>query len=245
MMNSLVNTCARWVGLGASGKSRSAPEVDRRVWVRHACGGHATCEEEQQPAPVPFAARVADISRGGARLVANRRLDPGSLLSVHMPQPDEENQVTLLACVLYVKALPNEMWTVGCRFASELDEEELQTFTGKRTATAKIDRRAEVRHPCPVRASCRPVRDEEPAAWSVTALDLSPAGVGLLVEHAVEPGEVLSIHLQPAAGAAGITMLATIVRVTARQGGNWVLGCQFIRRLDDSEMRTLLEAAPV
>jgi hypothetical protein len=75
--------------------------------------------------------------------------------------------------------------------------------------------------------------------WPAQLRDISANGVALLVPQPVEAGTILSVELQRTAGPASLTLLACVVRVEGTAGGEWLLGCTFIRELSDKELRAL------
>src|SRR6202023_2585753 len=100
-------------------------------------------------------ARVVDISTGGIALVLDRRFEKGAMLSVRLACSDEENTRTLFLRVVHIAQHVDGSWCLGCAFASELAEEELQAFQAKRVRTTEPDCRAWVRFECNVETQCR------------------------------------------------------------------------------------------
>jgi hypothetical protein len=75
--------------------------------------------------------------------------------------------------------------------------------------------------------------------WSAEVLDISPNGMGLLVNRPVEVGTLLNIDLEGGTGRGITTILACVVHVTPRDG-QYSLGCNFIRELSEEELKVLV-----
>jgi PilZ domain len=104
------------------------------------------------------------------------------------------------------------------------------------------DRRAGVRIPSDLAASCgRAARTREPV-WPGKVREISRAGIGLVLEHRFRPGTLLLVDLRESAGTVLRTVRARVVHATALlEEGNpcWLLGCVFDRPLDEEEFSAL------
>jgi c-di-GMP-binding flagellar brake protein YcgR len=230
--------------LGGPSRSRRAesshpPEEDRRVWVRYPADVETVCQPTNGAGSHPLAARVQNISLGGVNLRVNRPFEPGTLLSVELPGETAQSSYTVLACVVRLTAQPEGEWVLGCTFSRELSDEDLRAFGAKRARPHPPGQRTWQRFPCNVKASYREVQVADPEPASAQVLDISPGGVGLLVDRAVETGALLNVELFDAAGKSKRTMLACVVRVNA-QNGLWALGCNFISELTNKDLKALL-----
>src|SRR5207249_2805703 len=92
---------------------------------------------------------------------------------------------------------------------------------GRRCSEVKSERRLWVRFPCQFQANCVPARGATGERCSVQVLDISRGGFRMLVKQPVTPGDFLSIEV-PAQTT--IALLAYVVRVTPRNGGEWEVG---------------------
>jgi hypothetical protein len=213
---------------------------ERRVGIRYPASLQTTVRPVHAAGQERFTARLHNISRGGIHLIVDRPFEPGGLLSVELPGADAHPPHTVLACVVHVRPHAPGEWAVGCTFSQELGAGELRAFAARREKPpAPDDQRGWVRVPCDVRATCRvvPAAVEEP--WTAQVLNLSPSGIGLVVERAIDNGTLLNVELQGNAGQAPLNILACVVHVNERDGGRWALGCNFIRELTDAELRAL------
>jgi hypothetical protein len=70
---------------------------------------------------------VEDVSRGGLRLLLDRRFEAGTLLRVEV-ELAKETLLPLLARVVNLVNRPDGTWVVGCSLAKELTEDELQVL---------------------------------------------------------------------------------------------------------------------
>src|SRR5262245_32537314 len=101
------------------------PQIERRIWVRYPCDVEATCQPVDLPEAMRLSARVRNISRGGINLLLNCPVEMGSLLSVELPGASDGLSSTVLAYVVRVNGDPGSEWSVGCTFATELNDDDL------------------------------------------------------------------------------------------------------------------------
>jgi hypothetical protein len=188
----------------------------------------------------PLPARVRDISRGGIQLVVKFQCETGALVSIELPGAAPERSYTVLACVVRVSALPNNEWALGCTFPTELSDRDLEPFGARRLRHPPPDKRTWVRFPCQTQASYHLVRGAEAQLWPAQVADISTCGIGLRVSRPVDVGTLLSLDLRGGHQPCGMSMLASVVRVTPQTGHEWALGCNFIRELSDEELQALI-----
>jgi eukaryotic-like serine/threonine-protein kinase len=102
----------------------------------------------------------------------------------------------------------------------------------------RVDKRASVRYASNQGGFCNAVGGEKAPRWPAKVQNVSADGVALLLGRRFEVRSSLWVEL--ADGAAGRTYLVRVVRVQARPGRKWLLGCTFARRLAEDEVQTLL-----
>jgi hypothetical protein len=215
------------------------PEEDRRVWVRFPSGLETALHQARLPDGPRLAARVRDVSRGGIHLVLDRPFEAGELLSVELPAAEGQPPSTVLACVVRAAEADGGAWSVGCTFAAELAEADLEAFRPHRVKAPVTDQREWVRFPGQARATFQVVR--APAAPTpAEVLDVSASGIGLRAEADLRVGELLSLELRGGGDRPALTTLACVVRVTAQPDGARVLGCTFLGDLADDDLRALV-----
>lgn len=102
--------------------------IERRVWVRYSSTLHSACQPlgARGPNDPVWAASIKDVSSGGIGMEVVRRFEPGTTLVIDIPEDGDYDGDTLLASVVYVKALPKSKWLLGCAFISPLDEDIVQ-----------------------------------------------------------------------------------------------------------------------
>jgi hypothetical protein len=232
-------TWGRLLGLGL----RSAgAEEERRIWERFPCSIATTCQPANKPAAARLAATVQDISRGGASIAIGEAFEPGELLSMELPSSAEgpASTVTVLACVVRAEARATGEWLLGCTFAAELSDDDLQRFGARRSRPAAPDQRGWERFSCQAHASYQPVRAPESAPSVVPVLNISASGIALRAREPLPVGELLSIELRGGDDRVVLTTLASIVRVAEQEGAEYVIGCNFIHELGEAELAALL-----
>jgi hypothetical protein len=215
-----------------------AVDEDRRVWVRHSADLETTCQPAASPDSKPFSARVRNISCRGISLLVDRSFEPGELLSVELPGLAEGSTYTVLACVVHARAEGDDGWVLGCSFARELSNEDLEAFGARRQRPRPPDQRAWMRFPSTVTVSCELVNGAQTQRWTAQVLDISTTGISLLVTRLLTVGMLLSVDLH-GGGPQEPTILASVVHVTPRGDGEWALGCNFIRSLSEEELQAL------
>jgi hypothetical protein len=99
-----------------------------RVRRRIACDAPASCQpvaarSSQDPG---WTGKVRDVSSQGVGLILSRRFEPGTCLVIELPAPAPRAPETLFAQVEHATALAPVSWLIGCSFATELSEDELQ-----------------------------------------------------------------------------------------------------------------------
>jgi hypothetical protein len=101
--------------------------AERRAAVRYPSQCATACH------PVPegdalCSARVVDISTTGIGLLVDRFVEPETLLGVDMQCDEPALTYTLLVEVRHVTQRADGEWLLGCSFARELSQQEVQTL---------------------------------------------------------------------------------------------------------------------
>src|SRR5271170_308354 len=136
MLEQFVRRFRGWLG---------ASEADRRVWVRYPCEIETTCEPAHRADPLKLQARVKNISQGGITLEVPHCFEVGNLLNVNLSGQDDESASNVVACILHVRKLADEQWSLGCIFAVELEQDDLLPFGASRQLASPVDKRTWVR----------------------------------------------------------------------------------------------------
>src|SRR5262249_20342649 len=144
--------------------------------------------------------------------------------------------------IVRVEPAGGDDWALGCVFARELGDADLESFGARRERHASADQRQWMRFPCNVKAAYQKISSLQTAPAEAQVLNISASGVGLMVKEQIEAGTLRSVGLQPPTGEVGFTMLACVVHVTAQANGDHALGCNFIRELADADLDALLAA---
>ena len=215
------------------------PEEERRVWLRYAANLNVRCEQVNGETEGGVYAVLCNISRGGVQLIAPRRFEPGTVLSVELPASRGQSALAVLACVVRADPHGDSEWAMGCRFSAELNDEHLQTFGAARTRPPSSDPRNWSRFPCNAKAVYTCVGPEATEPRHARVLNIAAAGMALLVQEEVVAGELLSTELQDAGGRPLLSTLACVVHAQRVAEGR-LLGCNFIRELSDRDVRALL-----
>lgn len=238
MLRLLLATVKSWFAAGPADGDVDGPE--RRIWVRSLSDVETMCKLAEAPATGRLSARIRNISRGGVNLLLPQTIEPGALLSIELPGDAAGDEYFVLACVAHAHAQRNGEWSIGCTFARELSEEEVQSLVSQRIQPFESDERSFVRFPCPTKATYQFVNLPERKGGTAKVINLSPKGIALTVTEAVDVGTLLNLEMQAVSGAGTVTRLASITRVIPYGQGQWSLGCNFISRLSDEDMKSLM-----
>ena len=211
--------------------------VDRRAYPRHATDIRTVCRPVSEEGDVP--AQIVDVSLGGIKLRVGRPMREGTMVRVELPRLGGP-ATTVLACVMHSHEVARGEWEVGCNFSLELSEDEVRAFGGEKTQAAPADLRAWVRHTARGVVEYEVLPGDEYPPRIGQLVNLSPAGVGLLVDEKLEPGTALTVSLKRGDGLPERHLLACVVYQTERPDGMWAVGCNFLHELSEKELDELL-----
>jgi hypothetical protein len=111
---------------------------DCRVYERLECELPVAC----QPAAAfgreetRWPGTVRDVSQGGLRLTLERRYEPGTGLAIELPQDAHGETRTVLLKVIHIRRQPDGLWSLGCKFISELGEDEVRRLLPRLASNA-------------------------------------------------------------------------------------------------------------
>jgi hypothetical protein len=101
---------------------------DHRRWVRFPCNVETVCYTCETSPGERRPARVLNISPGGIGLLLPCQFDRGTLLQFELPPDSQNTSRALLVRVARVVEQTPGMWFLGCEFAHQLEESELQSL---------------------------------------------------------------------------------------------------------------------
>jgi hypothetical protein len=87
---------------------------------------------------------------------------------------------------------------------------------------------------------CRIVSEGQEPGLHATVRNLSATGIGLLVNHPLKAGNVLILNLQSGLQRLARPLPVKVTHASPLSEGNWLVGCQFVRRLSGPELQVLL-----
>jgi len=114
--------------------SAALPNVDehlgpeRRRGIRHACELEARCRAVANPGGQRWPAWIIDLSVNGVCLRMPRRFEIGSGLEITFSVPHENQTLTQMAQVRWLKAAESKSWLLGCEFLNPIEPETLDTI---------------------------------------------------------------------------------------------------------------------
>jgi hypothetical protein len=208
--------------------------------ARHSCEVPTTCQPPSAWCKDPWPATIRDISTDGLSLSLNRRFERGSGLAIELPTEDGTT-ATVLARVVAVGTHPQGGWLLGCRFISELSEEEVQRVLELDPVNQATLSHGEGRANT-VLPSINGVlfqgklRRGEILRWFVKRLDL--AGAWPLL-----PGKVVSLRIGDLPDATPAIELG--VRDCRLFGSYWIVDCKLLAMPSDEVLHALATAPQI
>jgi PilZ domain len=110
-----------------------------------------------------------------------------------------------------------------------------------RREKANGERRRAVRFECQRRNSWRLFATTTCSSGQGTVNDISVSGISLSVDSALRPGMFLDLSLaSPDGEGFSQPMLVRVRRVTPQADGSWLVGCKFVKKLTEEELRAWL-----
>jgi hypothetical protein len=108
-----------------------------------------------------------------------------------------------------------------------------------------VECRVYERHACGLETTLQPIaaRSDKDIVWPATIRDISEGGLGIVMGRRFERGAGLAIELPGKDGRTAETLLAKVVHTTELPGKRWLLGCSFISRLSEEEVRAVVTLA--
>ena len=105
----------------------------------------------------------------------------------------------------------------------------------------EIDRRGVERHVCSLDATSRPIDAGDGVSWGAVVHEISPKGVGITLCYPFKPGTFLAVDL-PCSNGMVRTMMVRVVHVQDQNDGNWRLGCESLKPLNECDMEDFAPA---
>ena len=107
----------------------------------------------------------------------------------------------------------------------------------------RLERRALTRHVCHGSLPLAARAGHE--YWKVALRDISPGGLGMLIDRAVDSGSLVAVELFNRAGNFWHLKVIRVVHVSPRASGLWVAGNAFLQQLTEEEFDDLVgDACP-
>jgi hypothetical protein len=99
-----------------------------RVYERQSCEIPTNCQPAsvQEMKEIRWDATINDLSKGGLRIKLRRRFEKGTGLAVELPGDSTRSPSVVFVKVVHINRHEDGAWLLGCRFLSELGEDQLQ-----------------------------------------------------------------------------------------------------------------------
>jgi hypothetical protein len=103
-----------------------------------------------------------------------------------------------------------------------------------------LDRRFTIRYKSSLTGRCAAVGGGEGEGWPARLKDVSVNGIALLLRRRFEPKTILSLEVGRETGRPVQNYTIRVVRNKDTGNGLWLIGCTFLRPIDEDIMKTLL-----
>lgn len=218
----------------------SSPHPERRKTDRRATQANAIIESASAETQ-RFTAQIVEVSDNGMKVKVRHRFDEGSMVRIDLPSHELGPVTTVLACVMHIRHEGDGLWTLGCQFCTELDDDDLLALGIKRDQIEKpeVDNRGFVRYPAQASVLYRDLRTPKEPIYPGTVRNASPTGIGLQVKESLIPGTLLDLTVQSDQGQKLFEILACVVYRHQDRDGQYTVGCNFIRELSEHELSAL------
>ncbi|HLJ93549.1 MAG TPA: PilZ domain-containing protein [Gemmataceae bacterium] len=106
------------------------------------------------------------------------------------------------------------------------------------------ERRSFERHPCSWTVSCYTVLQGDSSRWPGTICNVSSGGISLVACRPFTQGEIIAVELvRPIDGLRA--KLYGRIQHAITEGGVWIAGCRFLKRLSEEELKCLAATTAV
>jgi hypothetical protein len=115
----------------------------------------------------------------------------------------------------------------------------ISTSPQKQKPGPRSNRRATIRYRCAPATSGKVLITEDQEFQRAWILDLSSTGAGLELARRLDIGVLLILQLK--GQQKEYQLPAHVAHATQQSGGNWLIGCEFVTRLDPADLDDLLD----
>jgi hypothetical protein len=105
---------------------------------------------------------------------------------------------------------------------------------------SEAERRDAPRYPCNLVTTGHVLGPRGNISWVAKVANISTSGIGLIYRSRVKPGTVLVITLQGANQKLSRPMPVRVMHVRQESPDTWLLGCAFVRKVNEEDLRALL-----
>ncbi len=217
-------------GAGAAGLQAEEPQPrEQRYESCHPTDAVLLIERRTEGAPQSVAARLLDISPGGAKLAVEVSIPFDQLVRLKINLPNRNLELVVTASVCWTRPAGEDGWLVGCAFQPRLPEETLDELANG----GYLERRTHSRFPLVLRATACWELGEPKVA--VRLQDASDGGFAMLSPQPGETGRRVLLQLSFADRASASVRGAIQWQVKA--GDQYLIGCSFISQTDLAHFR--------
>jgi PilZ domain-containing protein len=109
-----------------------------------------------------------------------------------------------------------------------------------KTQMQGAERRAWIRYPRRLTTIWQLFGGRQDETLTASLFDISQTGVGLIINRSFPPATVLTVRLQTGSRKFSKTMLVRVKHCSARENGEWLVGCTFVVKLKEAELKELV-----
>ncbi len=123
------------------------------------------------------------------------------------------------------------------RWVGHAESGEAATATATASAVDEGDeRRLWVRYPADLKTRIQWADQTQGGKAAAQIRDISRGGASLLLDHEIQPGQLVNLDLPRNTADGSCTVLACVVRSIEEPDGRWAVGCVFSRELTDEDL---------
>ena len=190
---------------------------------------------------VNLVTRAVDISTRGIQLRSPEPVAVGRPVKVMLSMPGAEDEIDALVVVARCQEVSPTEYAWGCGFTVELSANVLAEFAGRTTPGVEAEQRGWERLGLHGELSYE-LGSRPGNARKAELVNLSPAGLGVVFDEKVDPGELVTFGLTRKRSGEPFQILGCVAYLHGRPDDRWSAGCSFIRELTPRELADLLGA---
>ena len=186
-------------------------------------------------------AQSVDISVKGILLRSPESVAVGNPVKVILSRMGAIEEIEVLAVVVRSAETETGEYLLGCTFTIEISDTTIDEYVGENSSRVAAEQRGWER--LSLHGELQYELASRPKIVQIAELvNLSPAGLGMVLSEKIEPGELLTFSLKRKHGGEVFQILGCIAYLHQRPDERWSAGCSFLRDLTPRELDSLIKS---